>query len=190
MNQKLVIGITGASGVLFGIRLLETCWRLKVETHLVLSEWGEKNIEIETDYSLGYLKQLCNYNHDINDLAAPISSGSFKHNGMVVLPCSIKTLGALANGYTANLIIRAADVTLKEGRNLLLAPRETPFHSIHLENMLKLSRMGAVIFPPVPSMYNRPENINDLINHTVGRILDRMGISNELYSQWDGPVET
>lgn len=184
MKKRLVVGITGASGVIYGIRFLTACRQLGVETYLVISKWGMKNIIYETDYTESQVKSLGDHVYGPEELSAPIASGSFKHDGMVIAPCSMKTMGAVASGYTSNLLIRAADVTLKENRKLLLMIRETPVHAIHLENMLKLSKIGAIIFPPVPAMYMKPQSLNDIVTHTVGRALEQVGISNQLYSSW------
>ncbi len=187
MKKRLVVAITGASGVIYGIRLLQACRSLNVETHLVASEWGKKNIELETDFTVEQVTGLSSRCYGEGDLAAPVASGSYRHDGMVIIPCSMKTLGSLAAGITANLVVRAADVTLKEGRRLIVVPREAPFHVIHLENMLKLAGMGAVIYPPVPSMYARPQTVEELIDNTVGRILERLEIPNGYYCRWGEP---
>lgn len=184
MQKRLVVGITGASGVIYGIRLLIACRQLGVETDLVISKWGMKNILYETNYTESQVKSLSQHIYGPEELSAPIASGSFRHDGMVIIPCSMKTMGALASGYTPNLLIRAADVSLKENRKLLLMIRETPLHAIHLENMLKLSRTGTIIFPPVPAMYMKPQSLSDIVTHTVGRILEQIGIPNQLYSRW------
>ncbi len=188
--MKLIIGITGASGVIYGIRLLEVLsLRKDVETHLILSEAAEKNIHYETDWTTERIKALATHVYDVADLGAAPSSGSFKRDGMVVIPCSIKTMAALANSYNENLIIRAGDVTIKERKPLVLVVRETPLHSGHLEGMLKLSRMGAIIMPPVPAFYHKPKGIDDLINHIVGKTLDLFDIEHDLYQRWTGLPE-
>ena len=181
---RLIVGITGASGVIYGIRFLEVLRELHIESHLIISSWGLKNIEIETNYQPRAVLDLADYVYDISDMSASPSSGSFKHDGMVIIPCSMKTLSALANGYTANLIVRSGDVALKEGRKLVVVPRETPLNMIHLENMLKLAKAGAVIAPPVPAMYACPATVDDIINNSIGRILDRFGVEHVLFC-WD-----
>ncbi len=183
---RLVVGITGATGSIFGIRLLEFLQRSNVETHLVLSPWGERNLEIETSYSVEQVRQLATVVHPYRNQAASISSGSFLTAGMVIAPCSVKTLASIAAGLADNLIARAADVVLKERRKLVLAVREAPLNDIHLENMLKLSRMGAVILPPVPAFYNHPRSIDDLVDHTVARILDQFGLAPDWEKRWQG----
>ncbi|MEL7567344.1 MAG: UbiX family flavin prenyltransferase [Dehalobacterium sp.] len=182
--MKIVVGITGATGACYGIRLLEVLKDLKIESHLVMSNWAKKTIDLETSLSISDICNLSTYYYDENNQAAAVSSGSFKHHGMVILPCSMKTLGAIANGYASNLIHRSADVTLKEQRKLILAVRETPLNCIHLENMLKLARLGAVIMPPVPAFYNKPQAIEDIVDHFIGRVLDQLGVENNLYSPW------
>jgi len=186
----LVIGISGASGVIYGIRLLEVLAKRKdIETHLVISKAGEVNIRTETDYKIEDIKALADYNYNINDTGARLASGSFRRDGMIVAPCSIKTMSALAHSYNENLLVRAGDVTLKEGRKLVLLVRETPFHIGHLENMVKLCRMGATIMPPVPAFYHRPETIEDIICHTVGKLLDTFDIEHNLFPRWGGLEE-
>jgi len=183
----LVIGITGASGVIYGIRLLEVLSAKKdIETHLIISNAAEVNIRTETDYKLEDIKALANYYYDINDTGARLSSGSFKRDGMIVAPCSIKTMSALAHSYTENLLIRAGDVTLKERKKLVLIVRETPLHIGHLENMERLCKMGATIMPPVPAFYNRPKTIEDIILHTIGKVLDMFDIEHNLFQRWSG----
>jgi 4-hydroxy-3-polyprenylbenzoate decarboxylase len=187
MTLKLIVGITGASGVIYGIRLLEALSPMKdVETHLVISEAAEENIHYETDWKIENIKALASHTYEVADLGAAPSSGSFKRDGMVVIPCSIKTMAALANSYNENLVIRAGDVTLKERKPLVLMVRETPFHYGHLESMLKFSRMGAIIMPPIPAFYNKPKTIDDLINHSVGKVLDIFDIEHNLYRRWTG----
>jgi len=181
---RLVVAITGASGSIYGIRLLEVLKDKGVETHLIVSKTAEKVILHETDKPINYVKDLATFCYEEEDLTAPIASGSFEFDGMVVVPCSMKTLSGIASGFAINLIIRAADVTLKEQRTLILVPRETPFSVIHLSNMLKLAKIGAVILPPIPAFYNLPESIDDIINHTVGKILDVLKIKHQLYKRW------
>jgi 4-hydroxy-3-polyprenylbenzoate decarboxylase len=184
MNMRIVVAITGATGACYGIRLLQVLKELKIESHLVISNWAKKTIELETPFSIANVINLADFCYDEDNQAGAISSGSFKHQGMVIVPCSMKTLGAIANGYASNLVHRGADVTLKEQRKLVLAVRETPLSSIHLENMLKLARLGAVIMPPVPAFYNKPQTMEDLIDHFVGRVLDQLGVENNLYQPW------
>ncbi len=180
----IIVAITGASGAIYGIRLLEFLKKLEIETHLVVSQWAIETLQLETVYTLEYLKKISTRIYDNNELGAAISSGSFKTTGMVIAPCSMKTLAAISCGLSSNLIQRAADVTLKEGRRLILVPRETPLSSIHLENMLKLSRLGVVMMPPMPVFYNNPVSIDDIINHHVGRILDRLNIDHDFIRRW------
>lgn len=184
--MKIVVGISGGSGSIYAISLLQALKELGVETHLVVSSMGDYVTEHETGVSLEQLKSMATYYHDNKNFAASIASGSFKVDGMVVVPCSMKTLGNIANGISDNLLTRACDVTLKEGRKLVLVPRETPLNSIHLENMLKLSKMGVVIFPPSPGFYNHPESIEDIVINLTGRILDQLGVENRLVNRWEG----
>lgn len=184
--MRIVVAITGATGVIYGIRFLEILKKENIETHLILSKWGKANIELETQYSVSQVEQLASQVYDEGNLAASISSGSFIHNGMVVIPCSMKTLSAIAHGYDDTLISRAADVCLKEGRKLILCVRETPLNAIQLQNMLTLSQLGVVIMPPVPSFYNNPVSIDDLIRNYIARVLDQMSIKNDLIKRWDG----
>ncbi|ABO50987.1 3-octaprenyl-4-hydroxybenzoate carboxy-lyase [Desulforamulus reducens MI-1] len=182
--MRIVVGITGATGAIYGINLLEQLKKMDIETHLILSHWARRTIELETSYSVRQVIDLANIYYPEDHLAAAISSGSFRHQGMIIAPCSMKTLAGLAHGYAENLIVRAADVTLKEGRPLILVPRETPLNAIHLENMLKLAKCGAVILPPMPAFYHRPASIQDIVDQTVGRILDRLGVENNLVKRW------
>ena len=182
----LIVGITGASGVIYGIRLLEVLKTKEIETHLIISEAGEINIRHETDWKLEDVKELANYSYDINDIGARLASGSFKRDGMIVAPCTVKTMSALANSYAENLLIRAGDVTLKERKNLVLLVRETPLHIGHLRNMERLTEMGAIIMPPVPAFYHRPKTIEDIIDHTIGKLLDVFGIEHNLFQRWAG----
>ena len=185
---RLIVGITGASGSIYGIRLLERLQKLGVETHLVLSRWGARTLLHETRYTVEQVQALATRSYASADQGAPISSGSFVTIGMIVLPCSVKTLAAIAHGYGETLIPRAADVVLKERRRLVLAVREAPLHDIHLENMLRLSRMGAIIAPPVPAFYNRPESIGDLVEHTITRMLDLFDLHTGDTERWDGEM--
>ncbi len=183
----LIVGITGASGVIYGIRLLEVLSTNKeVETHLIISEAGEEILKYETDWELKQVKALADSCYDIDDIGARLSSGSFKRDGMVIAPCSMKTLSALANSYADNLITRSADATIKERKRLVVLARETPLHLGHLRNMEKLTEMGAVIFPPVPGFYHKPKTIQDLIDHTVGKVLDIFDIKHNLFARWSG----
>ncbi len=184
--DRLVVGITGASGVILGIRLLQALQPLGIESHLVLSPAARETIAQETDWKISAVQALAPVNYNIQDIGAAIASGSFTTRGMVIIPCSIKTLSAVANSYADNLLTRAADVTLKEGRPLLLVVRETPLHRGHLRLMDLASRAGAVIFPPVPAFYSRPQTVDDIVDNTVGRVLVRMGISNTVYTIWSG----
>ncbi|MHA1985341.1 MAG: UbiX family flavin prenyltransferase [Promethearchaeota archaeon] len=172
----MLIAITGASGAILGIKFLEELKKLEIETELIISEKAEILIKTETKYNIKEVRELAIKNYEVNDLTAAPASGSYKVDKMVVIPCSMKTLAAIANGYSDNLISRVADVMLKERRRLILVTRETPLNAIHLENMLKLSRLGVVIFPPIPSFYHQPHNIDDIVKHTIGRILDQAGI--------------
>jgi flavin prenyltransferase len=187
---RLIVGITGASGTIYGIRLLERLRALEVETHLILSRWGARTLLHETSYTLDDVRQLATITYAPADQGAAVSSGSFVTMGMIVLPCSMRTLGAIAHGVGETLIPRAADVVLKERRRLVLGVREAPFHEIHLENMLKLTRMGAIVSPPVPAFYNRPTTIDDLVDHTVTRMLDLFGLHTADTARWDGELDS
>lgn len=184
--MNIVIAITGATGSCYGVRLLEVMKELNVNTHLIISQWAKKTIELETSYSLDDIYNLATYCYEEDNQAAALASGSFKHQGMVIVPCSMRTLGAIANGLAGNLIHRSADVTLKEQRKLILAVRETPLNAIHLENMLKLSRLGVVIMPPVPAFYQKPQTISDIVDHFAGRVLDQLGVVHQLFTPWGG----
>lgn len=185
--MRLVIGITGASGSIYGIRLLEVLQTIpEVEVHLVISEAAVTTIESETDFPLEKVASLADVVHSNKNMGASISSGSFKTAGMVIAPCSIKTLSAVAHSNTENLIARAADVTLKERRKLVLLVRETPFHLGHLRNMARVTEMGGIILPPIPAFYIRPKTLDDVINHTVGRVLDVFDIDHKLFQRWKG----
>ncbi len=184
--MNLIIGISGATGVIYGIRLLEVLKETGVSTHLILSEWGAKNIEIETEYSIAQVKSLASFVYENNNLGAKMASGSFPIDGMVIAPCSMKTLSGIAHGYGDSLLGRAADVNLKEGRKLILVIRETPLHLIHLENMVKTAKAGASILPPMPAFYHHPEKIQDIIDQTIGKILDQFGIAHQLFRRWEG----
>jgi len=184
--KQIIVGITGASGVIYGIRFLEVLRELNIETHLILTGVAKKNILIETKFTVEKVEELAYKVHGIEDLAAPISSGSFRTDGMVIAPCTIKTLSGVAHSYDENLLIRAADVTLKEGRRLIVVVRETPLHMGHLELMYKVAQLGGVILPPIPAFYHSPRRIEDLIDHTIGKILDLMEIDHSLYKRWEG----
>ena len=186
--KRLVVGITGSTGAVFGVRLLQALQDSEVETHLVLSDWAKRTIVHETTYSVADVEALASTVHDFANQGAAISSGSFRTAGMVVAPCSMKTLAAIAHGLAVNLIHRAADVIIKEGRKLVLMVRETPLSPIHLENMLKLARLGVVILPPAPSFYNHPETIGDIVNHVVARALDHFDIPVDFAKRWTGDV--
>ena len=187
--NRLIIGISGASGVILGIRTLEVLRQMEtIETHLVLSLAARATILHETDFAVEQVTALADVVHRFGDIAAPIASGSFRTMGMLVVPCSIKSLSAIANAYAENLLVRAADVTLKEGRPLLLAVRETPLHRGHLRLMEQAAAAGAVIFPPVPAFYNRPQTLSEMVDHLVGRILARIGIPTDLAPEWDAAV--
>ena len=182
--MKLIIGITGSTGVIYGIRMLEILKKLDVDTHLIMSEWAVKCISMETEYTADYVKTLATSTSDEKNMASSVSSGTHRVDGMIIVPCSMKTLSAIANGYDETLIARAAGVTIKESRKLILMARETPLSAIHLENMLKLSRLGVVILPPVTEFYTKPKSIDDIVNHGVGKCLDQFNIEHNLYPRW------
>jgi 4-hydroxy-3-polyprenylbenzoate decarboxylase len=191
VDKRLIVGISGASGAVYGIRLLEELERRpEIETHLVVSETACLVISQETDLELSQIEALADRVHAPGDLAAPIASGSFACDGMIVAPCSIKTLSAVANSYADDLMGRAADVTLKEGRSLLLVVRESPLHVGHLRLMARAAEMGAIIFPPVPAFYGHPQTVDDIVAGTVGRMLARLGIDNALYAAWGQAQKT
>lgn len=183
--RRLIVAITGASGSIFGVRLLEMLQGSGIETHLVMSRWGARTLVHETSYTPEQVNALASVVHPLTDQGASISSGSFVTMGMVIAPCSVRTLAAIAHGLGDNLIHRAADVVLKERRKLVLAVREAPLSEIHLENMLKLSRMGVVISPPMPALYSRPKTLDDMVNYTCIRLLDQLGIHVET-TRWAG----
>lgn len=187
--QRLIVGITGASGSIYGVRLLQRLRLEAVETHLVVSRWGARTLQHETGLTLDDLRRLATATYAPADQGAPISSGSFLTLGMIVAPCSMKTMSEIATGTGDTLIPRAADVVLKERRRLVLAVRESPLHEIHLEHMLRLSRMGVVIAPPVPAFYNDPKSVDDIVNHTVTRLLDLFGIHTDDRGRWDGRMD-
>ena len=183
--RRLIVGITGASGSIYGVRILEMLRDSDVETHVVISRWGARTLVHETPYTPEQVQRLADVAHPLTDQGAPISSGSFVTMGMVIAPCSARTLAAIAHGLGDHLVHRAADVVLKERRKLVLAVREAPLHEIHLENMLKLSRMGVVIAPPVPAFYANPSSIDEIVNHTAARLLDQFGIHVDM-ARWPG----
>ncbi|MDV3429228.1 MAG: UbiX family flavin prenyltransferase [Bacillota bacterium] len=184
--MEIVIGITGATGTIYAVKLLQALKDNKnVNIHLIMSQWAKRNLEIETDYSLDEVENMAGYLYDNQNLSARTSSGTFITDGMIILPCSMKTLSSIANGYDDNLISRTAGVMIKEGRKLILCPRETPLSLIHLENMIKLSRIGVKMIPPMPAFYNKPQSIDDIINHHVMKILDQFGIEYDEAKRWD-----
>jgi len=185
--QKLIIGLSGSSGVIYGIRLLEVLRGIpEVESHLILSKGAELTLSLETPYSVDEVKSLADVSYDPGNLAAAVSSGSFRVSGMVVMPCSMKSLAQIALSLNDNLLTRAADVTLKERRKLVLVPRETPLHLGHLRHMTAVTEMGGVILPPAPSFYHAPKTIMDLVDQTVGKVLDQFGIEHRLFQRWGG----
>jgi len=185
---RLIVGITGASGSIYGVRIVEMLQKTDVESHLVLSKWGARTLIHETSYTLEQVQRMATHSYASQDQGAPISSGSFVTSGMVVCPCSVRTLAAIAHGYGDNLIHRAADVVLKERRKLVLVVREAPLSEVHLENMLKLSRMGAVIFPPTPAFYHHPQSIEEIVDQTAMRVLDQFGIHLPSQNRWHGEM--
>ena len=185
--MRLIIAISGSSGVIYGIRLLEMLKEIEgIETHLVMSSYARLNISIETDYSVQYVEELADFVHSNKNQAANISSGSFKVDGMIVAPCSMKTLSAIVNSYADSLLVRAADVTLKERRKLVLMPREVPLHTGHCKLMYEASQLGAIIAPPMPAFYNKPQTIDDIVNHSVSRVLDLFDIDTGTTKRWTG----
>jgi 4-hydroxy-3-polyprenylbenzoate decarboxylase len=184
MRKRIAIGISGASGVIYGIKMLSLLQEKDFETHLIISESGRQNIEIETSHKADDVAGMANYTYDNKDVGAALASGSYLTEGMVVVPCTIKTLSGIANSYTNNLLVRAADVTLKEKRKLVLVVRETPLHVGHLGLMTKAANMGAHILPPIPSFYHQPKTIDDIIHQTIGKIFDYLGIEHNLYKRW------
>jgi 4-hydroxy-3-polyprenylbenzoate decarboxylase len=189
---KIVVGISGSTGAIYGIRLLEVLSGLKnVETHLVISNPAKETIALETDYTVRQVEAMASKVHGINNIAASIASGSFKTDGMAVIPCSIKTLSGIANSFNDNLLVRAADVTLKEHRRLVLVVRETPLHAGHLRLMTQAADIGAIITPPMPAFYHKPKTIDDIINQTVGRVLDLLNVDHpDLFKRWNGPEKS
>jgi 4-hydroxy-3-polyprenylbenzoate decarboxylase len=191
LDMRLIVGISGATGAIFGVRLLEALRATgRVETHLIISKWGERTIEHETNMTVENVRKLAHFNYPANNLAATISSGSFRTDGMIIAPCSTKTVAAIATGFTDTLVARAADVILKEGRKLILVVRESPLNVVHLENMLKLARTGVAIAPPMPAFYNHPATLNEMIDHIIGRILDNFGLEFTQMRRWDGQLRS
>ena len=183
-KQKLIVGISGASGIIYGIRMLEALRASNVETHLVMSKSAELTLSHESERRADDGKALADHWYPVKDVVAAVSSGSFPTAGMVIAPCSVRTMSEIATGVTSSLLTRAADVVLKERRKLVLMVRETPFHTGHLRTMTALSEMGAIIAPPLPAMYTRPESVDDIINHSVGRVLDLFELENDLVNRW------
>jgi 4-hydroxy-3-polyprenylbenzoate decarboxylase len=188
--RRLIVGMTGSTGAIFGVRFLEALKHADIESHLIVSKWAQRTIEHETNYTLEQVRALANVVHSPGDMGATISSGSFLTEGMVVIPCSVRTLGGIAQGVGDHLVHRAADVILKERRKLVLVVRETPLSEVHLENMLKLSRMGVTMLPPMPAFYNHPQSVDDIVNHIVGRVLDQFSIPAPFEKRWDGHMQT
>lgn len=184
--RRLIVGMTGATGAIFGVRLLQALRETDVETHLVVSKWAQRTIEHETGMAADAIRELATVTYGPADMGAAISSGSFITEGMVIIPCSMRSLASIATGSGDHLVHRSADVILKERRKLVLVPRETPLSDLHLENMLKLSRMGVRILPPVPAFYNHPKTIDDIVDHIVARVLDQFGIEASFARRWDG----
>lgn len=185
-DLPLVVAITGATGVIYGVEMLRVLKQLGQETHLILSEAAGLNLSIETDCSLEEVKSLANVVYSNKDVGAAVASGSFRTRGMIVAPCTIKTLSAIANSFTYNLVVRAADVSLKEKRTLVLMVRETPLHKGHLELMSRAADCGATILPPMPAFYHKPETIMDIIHQSIGKALDQVGIEHQLFKRWAG----
>lgn len=183
--KRIVVGISGASGAIYGIRVMEAL-KDRVESHLIISDLGRETIPLETSYRVTDVEAMASCVHGFHDLTAPVSSGSFRMDGMIIIPCSIKTLSAVAHSYNENLMARAADVTLKERRRLVLAVRETPLHTGHLRLMLEASEIGAILFPPIPGFYHKPKTLDDIVNHTVGKILDLFEIEHNFFKRWHG----
>lgn len=182
--MKLIVAITGSTGIIYGIRFLQILKEKNIQTHLIITKWAKKCLAMETDFKFDEIKVLATTISDETNMASSISSGTHKIDGMIVIPCSMKTLSSIANGYDETLVARAAGVTLKESRKLILVTRETPLTAINLENMLKLARLGVVILPPVPGFYTKPKTIDELVDHTVGKCLDQFNIEHSLYKRW------
>ena len=186
MNKRLIVAITGASGTIYGIRILEALKNLGIESHLVMSDSAKLTMAAETDYKPAQIEAMADVVHSAKNVGASISSGSFKSLGMVIAPCSIRTLSEIASGVTSSLVSRAADVVLKERRRLVLLVRETPLHAGHLRSMSQVTECGAIVMPPVPAFYAKPQSIGDMVNHTVGRCLDLFDLDNTLVTRWNG----
>ncbi len=184
--MRLVVGISGATGAIYGIRALQALQLCGIESHLVMTESGKRTVDMETDYTVEQVESLATHVHDYRNIGASIASGSFKTNGMIIAPCSIKSLSAIANSYNDNLLIRAADVVLKEKRKLVVIARETPLHVGHLRLMATVAEMGGIILPPMPAFYHLPQTLDDIINQTVGKALDQFDIEHELFRRWNG----
>ena len=185
-SHPLIIALTGASGVIYGVRAMEVVKSLGIPVHLIISQAAALNLSIETNYRLSQVKALATTVYEVSDMGAAIASGSFQTRGMIISPCSIKTLSAVANAFDHNLIVRAADVCLKERRRLVLMVRETPLHAGHLELMTKVANLGGIILPPVPAFYHQPATISDIIDHSVGKALDLLGVAHSLFKRWNG----
>ena len=183
--KKIIVGITGASGVIYGIRLLEILNKLKIETHLILTNSATKVLKHETNYKEKEIISLATHHYDEKNIAASLASGSFKTDSMVIIPCSAKTLAGIATGYSTNLVLRAAEVCIKERRKIVLVPRETPVSSIQLKNMLNVTNAGVIVLPASPGFYHKPKNVNDLVDHVVGKVLDSLDIEHELFKRWE-----
>jgi len=184
MREKLIVGISGSSCSILGIRLLEVLKKMGIETHLIITETAKKLIEHETSYKVMDVEKLASKVYDNGDLFGSIASGSFRTKGMIIIPCSMKTLGGIASGYSDNLLLRAADVCLKERRKLVLVTRETPLSLIHIENMRRVSLAGAVVLPPVMTLYSKPKYIREMVDHVIGKVLDSLGLENKIYKRW------
>ncbi|GBC69364.1 Flavin prenyltransferase UbiX [archaeon HR01] len=184
---RLIVGVSGGSGVIYAVRFLEVLRDLGVETHLIMTPAARETIVVETTYTVDYVESLAKVSYRYMDVAAAPASGSFQRDGMVVIPCSMKTLSAIANGYEENLLIRSAVVTLKERRPLVIVPRETPLAIPHIRNMLLAAEAGAIVLPAMPGFYHKPKTIDDLVNHVVGKVLDILNIGHNLYQRWTGP---
>ena len=187
--MRLVVGISGASGAAYGIHALEALKKLRVETHLVLTNAALETIRLETSFTRAGVERLATKVHAIGNVTSRIASGSFRTDGMLVIPCSMKTLAGIASGYSDNLLLRAADVTLKERRRLVLVVRESPLSLIHLENMVRVTRAGAVVLPAMPAFYHRPKTVDELVDQVVGKALDLLGLGHDLFRRWEGEGE-
>jgi 4-hydroxy-3-polyprenylbenzoate decarboxylase len=190
LTVRLVIGISGASGAVCGIRALQVLKKLQVETHLVMTDAAQETIRLETNFSKADVEKLASQVHKVGDLTSKLASGSFRTEGMLIIPCSMKTLAGVATGYSDNLLLRAADVTLKERRPLVLVVRETPLSLIHLENMVRVTKAGAVVLPAMPAFYHRPKSVDELVDQVVGKALDLLGVDHVLTRSWEGPKGT